>query len=140
MKIKQHPYRIVCDICASRDTYMIERPGIPISQCPTLCKKDLIDLIKTGMEIFKDEIELTMPDDCEQLKAEVERLKIELEASETEIKRLSVNAGKCEAAESTDNMSRTELLSLAKELGVEGRYTTLKTAELVEKIREAQKK
>lgn len=90
MKIKQHPYRIVCDICPSRDTYMIEKPGIPVSQCQTLCKKDLLDLIKTGIEFFKDEIELPVPEDYEQIKAEVERLKVELEAATTEINRLGV--------------------------------------------------
>ncbi len=37
-------------------------------------------------------------------------------------------------------MSKQELYAIAKELGVAGRYTTMNKAELIKKIREAQKK
>lgn len=90
INIKPHPYRIVCDMCGSRDTFTIERQGTPVHQQPTLCKDDIIGIVNSGMEYFKDEVKLPLPDDYEQLKVENARLSTELEAASAEINRLSV--------------------------------------------------
>lgn len=104
--IKQHPYRIECDMCNSRDTLMISKPGIPARQYPTLCKKDFKEVVLAGMEYFKNEITLPVPDDYERLKAENERLGNELEAAKSEINRLNVEL---EAATTEINRLTVEL-------------------------------
>jgi hypothetical protein len=113
INIKPHPYKIACDMCGSRDTYTIERHGIPAHQQPTLCKDDIIGIVNAGIEYFKDEIKSPVPDDYEQLKAEadglkkeIERLNMELEAGTAEINRLTVEL---EASSTEINRLNVEL-------------------------------
>lgn len=111
IEIKPHPYKIVCDICSSRDTFMVSKTGVPASQCPTLCRNDLKEIVLASMEYFKDEITLPAPDDYEQMKMENERLKVELEAAKAEINRLSIEL---EAGTVEINRLTVELESMKK--------------------------
>jgi hypothetical protein len=127
INIKPHPYKIVCDMCGSRDTYTIERHGIPAHQQPTLCKADIIGIVNAGMEYFKDEIKSPVPDDYEQLKAEadglkkeIERLNMELEAGTAEINRLTVEL---EASSTEINRLNVELRA-AKQTNTSGAKPT----------------
>lgn len=98
--IKPHPYKIVCDICNSRDTLTIAKSGVPVSQHPTICRTDLKEIVMAGIQFFGDEIELpareVAPADYEPMKAEVESLKIKLAASEAKVKELKAIKPKTE--------------------------------------------
>lgn len=120
INIKPHPYRIVCDMCGSRDTFIIDRQGTPVHQQPTLCKDDIIGIVNAGMEYFKDEIRLPLADDYEQLKTEIAHLNTELEAGSTEINRLNVEL----EASSTEINRLTVALRAAKQKVTSGSKTT----------------
>jgi len=122
INIKPHPYRIVCDMCGSRDTFTIERQGTPVHQQPTLCKDDIIGIVNAGMEYFKDEIKLPVPDDYGQLKVENARLSTELEAASAEINRLSVEL----EASSTEINQLTVKLNAAKQKATVAKTTAPK--------------
>lgn len=127
INIKPHPYKIVCDMCGSRDTFVIEKQGIPTHQQPTLCKGDIIGIVNAGMKYFKDEVKPPVPDDYERLKVEndelnkeIERLNTELEAASAEINRLTVEL----EASSTEINRLTVELRAAKQKATSSTKTT----------------
>lgn len=152
-----------CTRTASDDNVWIYEKGTPPAMRLICSVEHLKEIIKQGQKYLGIASE---PNDdlIKQLEAKdavIEKLQMELEACEAEVRRLTILAetskqseeqadeqsdtdisgtGTSEVNDDLEAMSRQELYDLAKQLNIEGRYTTIKTAELIEKIREAQKK
>lgn len=141
-----------CTRTASDDNVWIYEKGTPPAMRLICSVKHLNEIIEQGQKYLGIASE---PNDdlikqLEAKDAKIEHLERELEACEAEVKRLTVllesdkqNKVQADGAGENDDlekMSKQELYAIAKELGVAGRYTTMNKAELIKKIREAQKK
>ena len=152
-----------CTRTSSDDNVWIYEKGTPPAMRLICSVEHLKEIIKQGQKYLGIASE---PNDdlIKQLEAKdavIEKLQMELEACEAEVRRLTILAetskqseeqadeqsdtgisgtGTSEVNDDLEAMSRQELYDLAKQLNIEGRYTTMKTAELIKKIREAQKK
>jgi hypothetical protein len=141
-----------CTRTASDDNVWIYEKGTPPAMRLICSVEHLKEIIEQGQKYLGIASE---PNDdlikqLEAKDAKIEHLERELEACEAEVKRLTVllesdkqNKVQADGAGENDDlekMSKQELYAIAKELGVAGRYTTMNKAELIKKIREAQKK
>lgn len=164
--VEKYPRRIRDDFCSKtvsdKNVWIYEKGTPPAMRC--ICSEEhLREIIEEGSKYLG--IAATPNDELvKQLEAKdavIEKLQMELEACEAEVRRLTILAetskqseeqadeqsdtgisgtGTSEVNDDLEAMSRQELYDLAKQLNIEGRYTTMKTAELIEKIKEAQKK
>jgi len=138
IEIKRDPYKQSCDLqCGSFDTFVISRRKSSFHI--TVCKQDLKDIITVGMELFKDELPLEG-----DLTAQLEAKDTVIEQLQQNITELNSKITELEGIRQENNtdieaMSRGDLLSLAKKMNIEGKFVTLKTPDLMAKIKEAQK-
>lgn len=82
--IKEHPHKVQCDLCNSRDTLSIVRTGTAPYHYPAICRTDLKDIVIAGMEFFGIE-----PEPSDDLVKQLEAKDITIEQLQQNITELN---------------------------------------------------
>jgi uncharacterized protein YdiU (UPF0061 family) len=128
-----------CEInkCRNRADLSIGVPDGPAATRINICSEHLEQIVTKGA----DRLGLKFAENDNQ--PLIDDLTKQLEAKDAAIELLENKLAELEGSKqdgTIETMSRNELLSLAKDLNIEGKFATMKTADLIEKIKEAQQK
>lgn len=94
--IKEHPYKVQCDLCSNKDTFMIAKDGIPASMYPIICRNDLKEIVEAGTKLFdlsKESLPFEEPEESRPLTDDLIK---QLEAKDAEIEILQKYVDKLE--------------------------------------------